>query len=68
MKWETNYKHPEGRTFIIDHDKLAGYYIYIYDNKGKNTHDYLQDTLEIAKRFTYKMFGVPIDSWIKIEG
>lgn len=52
------------QTFEIVEDKPeVGFYLYVYDTNGKNTHDYLQDTLQITKEFANKIFGVPLDSW-----
>lgn len=68
MKWESNYKHPEGMEFIIEYDEMAEtYYLYIFNSEGKNTHDYDQDTLEIAKEQALEDFGVPLDSWIETD-
>lgn len=79
MKWYSNYKHPDGLNFIIEHDENVGYYIYLYENpdcyaddlktyEGCPNHqdDCLQDTLEIAKEATHEDFGVPIDSWVEL--
>lgn len=55
------------QTFEIDEDLPGvGFNVYAYDSNGKNTHDYLQDTLEMAKKCALEEFGVPLDSW-KIE-
>lgn len=37
-----------GRTFKIEEDANAGFYVYAFEGE-KCTHDYLQDTLELAK-------------------
>ena len=47
MKWEAKITHPKPLNFVIEHDELAGYYLYVYEN-GIDTHDHLQDTLEFA--------------------
>jgi hypothetical protein len=44
----------------------VAYYLYIYKD-GKNTHDYLQDTVEIAMEQAHEQFGVPLDAWEKVE-
>lgn len=80
MKWYSTYEHPDKLSFIIEHDENVGYYIYIYESfecfeddlktpEGCPSHqeDYLQDTLEIAQRFTFKYLGVPIDSWVEAK-
>jgi hypothetical protein len=51
-----------GRKFVIEEDKAAGFYIYVFEAE-RCTHDHLQDTLEIAKDFTEKEFGVPKAAW-----
>lgn len=78
MKWYSVYEHPARMNFIIEYDENVGYYIYLYENstyferdsrsaEGCPHHqdDYLQDTLEIAKEFSYEEFGVPMDSWVE---
>jgi hypothetical protein len=40
----------DGRTFKIEEDANAGFYLYAFEG-GKCTHDYLQDTLALAKKF-----------------
>ena len=49
---------------IIEDLPKVGFYLYVYDSNGKNTYDYLQDTLQMAKECALEEFGVPIDSWI----
>ncbi|MBI3440662.1 MAG: hypothetical protein HY052_02470 [Proteobacteria bacterium] len=80
MKWFADYKHPKDLNFIIDEDKPTGFYIYMYQNMeqfkkdlyrndDRCTHfqdDYLQDTLEIAKRCALRVYGVPIDVWKQV--
>lgn len=49
--------------FIIREDLPGvGYYLYRYEN-GKDTHDYLQDTIEICKKQAFEEWGVPMDCW-----
>lgn len=65
-KWKSTYTHPKGWTFAIhDEPSMNSYYLYVWDADGNNTHDYDQDTLEIAKEQAYEDFGVPMDSWIE---
>jgi hypothetical protein len=52
----------DGRRFTIEEDSTAGYYLYIFDGQ-RCTHDYQQDTLEVAKKFALEEFGVPEDAW-----
>jgi len=54
-----------GRRFVIEEDKAAGFYIYAFEGE-RCTHDYLQDTLEIAKRFARERFGVAEDAWHEV--
>lgn len=56
-------KHNNQLFEIVEDLPEVGFYIYVYDSQGKNTHDHLQDTELIAKEFTFQEFGVPIDSW-----
>jgi len=49
----------KGRTFIIKED-LPGI---VYDERGKCTFDFLQDTLEICKKIALDRFLVPIYHW-----
>jgi hypothetical protein len=56
--------HHNNQTFEIVEDlPEVGFYLYAYDSKGKNTHDYLQDTLQMAKEYAFEEFGVPLESW-----
>jgi hypothetical protein len=58
----------DNRTFIINEDFPGiGFYIYAYDRDGKNTHDYLQDDLDMAKLCALDEFGVPADSWTEVQ-
>ena len=52
----------DGRMFKIEEDANAGFYLYAFEG-GKCTHDYLQDTLALAKKFARDEFGVPEDAW-----
>lgn len=48
---------------IVEDNSEVGFYLYVYDSSGKNTHDHLQNTLQITKEFAYEEFGVPLNSW-----
>jgi hypothetical protein len=48
---------------IIEDLPEVGFYIYVYDSDGNNTHDYLQVDLESAKRFALEAFAVPLEAW-----
>ena len=66
MKWKSNYISPTQQTFEIKHDMFAGYYMYV-DQGDKNTHDFLQDTLYDAQNQALEEYGVPIESWKRVE-
>lgn len=52
-------------VFIIEEDNLdIGWYLYVYKNQ-KCIADYLQDTLEIAKKFAEEKYKVPFNSWLE---
>ena len=81
MRWVSNYKHPQQLHFIISRDKTAGYYVNVYSvarffsddlkdpaHANKNYQDkFCQDTLEQAKEFSSRKFGVPADAWEEIK-
>lgn len=75
MKWIAEIKDPSSRRFVIENVTLCnetedrdipGFYLYIYEN-NICTHDYLQDTLEIAMDVALEDYNVPKDSWEIIE-
>ena len=66
MKWNASSSISKNLLFEIDCDELVGFYLYIFDN-NKCTHDYLQDTLEIAKEFAWKKYGIPKNDWMKVD-
>lgn len=52
-----------GKKYLIAEDlPQVGWYLYLFDKNGNNTHDYLQDTEQIAKEQAYEDFGVPIEN------
>ncbi len=55
----------DGHRFEIIEGRGEGFYLFRYsDLKGqKNTHDYLQDDIEMAKDCAGEEFGVPRDGW-----
>ena len=79
MKWYSTYRHPDKIFFIIERDENVGYYVYLYyedfsffekdikRQEGCPNHqdDWLQDSLEQAKGFSLRKFGVPLDSWVQ---
>ena len=54
--------HGERRFRIEFAGEGIGYYLYVYDGE-RCTHDYLQDTLDLARDCAFEMFGVPRESW-----
>ena len=54
--------HGERRFRIEFGGGGIGYYLYVY-NGDRCTHDYLQDTLDLARECAFEMFGVPRESW-----
>ena len=74
MKWISQYRHPESWGFEIEQQALrnitdrteeTAYYLNVYNEKGANTHDFMQDTLHWAKHQAFEEFGVPMDSWVE---
>ena len=53
--------------YIIEEDSSVGFYLYVIE-KGKRTHDYLQDSLELAKEFAEKDLGVDLGEWKQVRG
>lgn len=49
----------------IEHDEIAGFYLYVFDVPNDEWYDYLQDTLDAAKEQAFEEFGVPMDSWVE---
>jgi hypothetical protein len=51
------------RRFEIASDgSAAGFYLFVYEGT-RCTHDYLQDSMELAKAFAAEQFGVRPESW-----
>jgi hypothetical protein len=67
MRWIAEITQPESARFVIEHDKLAGFYVYVYRD-GRLIADYLQDTLDIAKRFAFEKFNVHPGIWMQVDG
>lgn len=62
----TSYKATgNGRSFVIQFDSPeVGYYLYVFDESGRCTHDYLQDTLQAAIECATELFAVPANAWL----
>jgi hypothetical protein len=54
------------RHFIIKHDDLVGFYLYVYEN-GRCVRDHLQDTLDLAIELALKDYLVPKESWKRVD-
>lgn len=75
MKWQSNYKHPDGYRFFIEHEvlfesmqkKYNDVYYLIGQTEDADLCNYFQEKFETAIWQAYKKFGVPEDSWVKIE-
>lgn len=78
MKWISNYKHPEGHTFeieyeleiaITDHgpEDYPAYYLLGIDGNGYFLCNYMQEEFEAATEQAFMKWGVPEDSWVKVE-
>lgn len=76
MEWRAEIIHPKPLKFVIVKEWFTniiasepgqyGYYFYVYEN-GRNTYDYLQDTLEIAMEQAFEQFAVPYEAWRKVK-
>jgi hypothetical protein len=76
MEWIAEITHPRPRQFKIIKELLTSltigvpdrysYYFFVYEN-GLDTHDYLQDTLEIAMEQAFEQFDVPYEAWRKVK-
>jgi hypothetical protein len=54
------------RVFVIEQDGRVGWYLYVYAGE-RCTHDYVQDTLALAKSHAATQFGVPEDAWGEMD-
>ena len=66
MKWKAKFDSIKTRYYEIKHDPNVGFYLYVFENE-KCINDYLQDTLELAIECAWEDFGVPKESWEKVE-
>lgn len=63
-EWKILKAEHEGCKYRIEEDKPeVGWYVYRFDENGKCTHDYLQNTEKIAIEFAEERFGVPQEIW-----
>lgn len=47
-------------------DKQTAYNIFRYE-RGRTTHDYVQNDLETALSFSLVTFGIPLTAWTQVE-
>jgi hypothetical protein len=66
MKLVANPEKLKPRHFVIEQDEAAGFYLYVYEN-DRCIRDDLQDTLEVAIDVALEDFGVPKDSWKRVD-
>ena len=66
MKWKATPEYLRPKHFEIERDPFVGFYLYVFED-DKCTHDYLQDTLEIAIDCAWEDYGVSKDAWKKVE-
>ena len=74
--WRSNYKHPEGWTFAIEHEVvfesgsqqyMDAFYLIVTHADGNDMFNYLQDEFDVATHQAYHRWGVPEDSWVKTD-
>ena len=53
----------DGCHFQIQGVHGEGFYVCRFDRSSHSTHDYLQDTLPLAKQCALEEWGVPQDGW-----
>ena len=64
------YSFCNGKSYTIRLSLNApncGYNFYAFDEKGFNTHDYIQGTIGICKEQALEDFDVPMDSWKELN-
>jgi len=75
MKLTAEIQTPVPMNFIIKEktytnartkEQLPQYALYIYID-GKDTYDYLLDSLYLAKNCALKEFQVPLDAWTQVD-
>jgi hypothetical protein len=55
------------KKYVIEPDlPEVGAYLRIYEG-GRDSADYLQDSIEACKCLAHDDFGIPIDSWIEVR-
>lgn len=79
-KFYSAYQHPQNWRFAIEEEENIGFCVYVYEypeffesdmlsgEYGCPSHqrDHLQDDIDMAKRFAYRHYNVPLDSWIEV--
>ena len=80
MKFYSTYEHPKGLKFIIEDTGYMGAYFYVYSHRpffdeeiqkgcecSGHIEDHHQDDVAMAQKQGIEDFGVPLDSWVKVE-
>ena len=66
-KWQSHNNKENLRNQIFQIESRDDEFVLLVYQDNKNTHDYWQDSLEMAIDCAECEFGVPIDSWKLIE-
>jgi hypothetical protein len=66
MKLVANPDKLKPRHFVIEQDDAAGFYLYVYEN-DYCIRDHLQDTLEVTIDVALEDYGVPKESWKRLD-
>jgi hypothetical protein len=59
-----------GRAFVIELELGIGAYLIVYEGlnlEGRSVADHLLDSVEMAKDDALELYGVPIESWAKMQ-
>lgn len=61
-------KKHRNRTLTTCEDLFdMGWYLYVYNEDGSSSHDYLQDSFQACKELAEDLFDVPQTDWVKLE-
>ena len=78
MKWKANHSHPEGWKFNIEYEleiaitkngptDFPTYTLVVTNANDGLLYHYMQEELEAAIQQAHRKWGVPEDSWVKVE-
>ncbi len=76
MRWKSTYKHPDGFSFVIEHEKawdsiglkyVDMYYLIGFDQEDVDFCNYFQEELDVCQQQAQRKFGVPEDSWVETD-